>query len=480
MSPLHDLPHIMKPLTCSGIVARALGVLTSRNSVRSTKVKELRQYFCQSLPIPFPSRQVTFRSVPLHGNKAGLSTRQARHLMSPDSPEEGGEIFCSPLSVEEEQLVESVKRSRKRYLSPSTLRGDQAVDRLKIQELSASPFLKKPRPDETPDKADKDDKADQADSTDKAGDMALSAEEFRAVMAENKADVSSRFDGLDSSIRLMDNSVKANTAKLESHEALIKSNQREVASLRGELLSIKNAKPNNWPSLPAPANLLMPAPEVPEDLYWTARRSLRIWPIVGVTGEELWGETGKFLHVLLALPSIGESLIEKIARPNFPSGFGVKHEVLITFKSSDTRDTVIGASSKLSSKIDAAGRPTAGIRIEIPQAMRGLFNLLNRFGQQLRARHGEGTRRHVKFDDADRTLYLNVKLPGESNWSRVDEEFARRGLQLRRRITSQEMEDRFDMAGMGSGPSRSSSTSSGQPNVVPPTSWTGRRAGSTS
>ena len=68
--------------------------------------------------------------------------------------------------------------------------------------------------------------------------------------------------------------------------------------------------------------------------------------------------------------------------------------------------------------IDAAGQPTAGIRLELLPELMDTFRLLSRFGTRLRARHGEGTKRHVKFDDMEATLYMNIKLPGDESWSR--------------------------------------------------------------
>lgn len=189
-------------------------------------------------------------------------------------------------------------------------------------------------------------------------------------------------------------------------------------------------------------------------------------------------------HALLELPSITEDKVAKIVRPPTPSSHGVIDEVQILFTTTDVRDTVIGSSSKLAGKVDSTGRPTAGIRIEIPPHLKAAFNVLNHFGQQLRTRHGIGTCRHVKFDDMDRSLYLNIRLPGEDGWSRVDLEFARRGMKIRRRIDSQEMEERFDLEGASSnGWRRPASTSSMQvdaPAAQDARRWTGPRTGSVS
>lgn len=52
------------------------------------------------------------------------------------------------------------------------------------------------------------------------------------------------------------------------------------------------------------------------------------------------------------------------------------------------------------------------------------FRLLSRFGTRLRARHGAGTKRHIKFDNYSGSLFANIKLPGEHNWTRISPEMA--------------------------------------------------------
>ena len=47
-----------------------------------------------------------------------------------------------------------------------------------------------------------------------------------------------------------------------------------------------------------------------------------------------------------------------------------------------------------------------------------------RFGTRFRARHGAGAKRHIKFDDYEGSLYVNVKLPGDTNWTRISPSMA--------------------------------------------------------
>ena len=375
-------------------------------------------------------------------------------LMS-SSPEPGSSGPNSPSRM----LEDSVKRSRKRFLSPTILRGEQAVDRLQEQELSASPSLKRPN-------------------------MALTAEEFRSYM---KGNIERRLGNLESGqtnmegkLDKLDRSVQANSTRIDNHDSLINSNQRKIEEVRREIDSLKsNTPPPQRMQLEAVSSGATRLLQVPDHEYLKARRSLRMWPIQGATPEQVWKATGDFLHVTLGLPGIGEDRIETISRPEIPSGFGVKEEAIVIFKQVEVRDSVIGASAKLGDKVDKDGRPTAGIRIEIPQGLRGDFSTLQRFGYQLRMRHGRGTRRHIKFDDANRSLFLNVKLPGDISWSRVGLELARKGIQTRERVHSQELEARFDLGTLGADRSRTSSLSSSM-DQDPISQWTGRRSESTS
>ena len=107
---------------------------------------------------------------------------------------------------------------------------------------------------------------------------------------------------------------------------------------------------------------------------------------------------------------------------------GVKEEVLLTFYSAEVRDTVMMSAKNLAGEVDSSGLPLDGVRWEIPPELVDTFRLLSSFGTRLRARHGEGTKRHIKFDDYNASLYTIIKLPGDANWTRVSPSTARRDL----------------------------------------------------
>lgn len=358
-------------------------------------------------------------------------------------------------------LANSIDKSRKRLLSPRTLRGDQAVDRLASQEASASPLLKKSKLRPT---------------------MTLPPE-FYTYMDQN---ITKRFDNIEADLSevkeirrtLADvhETVTANSAKIGEQDRAIKMNRDSIAAIRDELRTVKNLPPSLPSSYAAVAASSGPSDE-DDRAFNLARRSVRLWPVSGSSREQLWRETHLFLHGKLGLTSITEDLILKICRPDTPSGAGsgIGLEVLVEFRDVSTRDNVLGASSKLAAYVDQSGKPTAGIRIEVPRRLRSSFSILYKYGQKLRLRHGVGTRRHVKFDDLDKTLFLNVRLPGDEAWSRVSIELARKGLRTREMLNNDELERRLDIAGPASQRPRAASLSAPMDSdPVVTQAWSGR------
>ena len=378
------------------------------------------------------------------------------------------------------EVLLSLERSRKRHLSPGVLRGDRVADYLKVQEASASPCLKRPRPGQEP--VDCSPPGDVPQEPGEPANMALTASDFYDYMdkrVNGRLDaIDSTMSGMQSSVQKIDRNVQLNNSKLDAHHSLIQANTRAISDMKIEMDRIKN-KATADRQAPAPPPLpgaLCPSPGPDRDTsaYFLSRRSLRLWPIVGRSRDELWKATGKFIKEDLEFAALTESMIESISRPDFPSGPSAKDEALIRFRDADVRDSIMGALGKLASKIDISGKPTAGIRIEITPALRPALKVLEKYGQQLRARHGPGTRRHFKFDDIDRTLYLNVKLPGDQSWSKVTLDIARRGVTARERFASEKMERRFDINGPRAppAPDRPASVSSGS-GAAP---WTGANA----
>ena len=221
--------------------------------------------------------------------------------------------------------------------------------------------------------------------------------------------------------------------RVDGNSALISENKEELArqkvavdrhntEISGLAARVSELERSGLPQ----ASAVQRRVELSEEYTW-ARRSIRVWPVPGNSEAAMWEGVGDFIHETLKISTddLGQDDIESVQRVLDAGATGVKEEVIVTFFDKKKRDIIPGSAQSLSRHIDREGRPTAGIRLEIPPELQDSFRLLTRFGTRLRARHGAGTRRHIKFDDFTGTLFSNVKLPGDESWNRVTPEMAR-------------------------------------------------------
>ena len=165
-----------------------------------------------------------------------------------------------------------------------------------------------------------------------------------------------------------------------------------------------------------------------ERAFLRARRCLRLWPVTGVDEVDMMTNVMTFMRENLSISRavVNEEDIDAVRRVG---GGGRRardrEEVLVVFSSIGTRDTVHSYARNLAGYVDLEGRPTAGLRMEIPDYLMGTFKDLDSYGGHLRALHGSGLKRHINFDDSSKGLYMDVRLPGEDEWLRVDDQVAR-------------------------------------------------------
>ena len=385
-----------------------------------------------------------------------------------------------------EVLIKSIDRARKRQLSPKTCRGDEAVDRLLAQELTASPLLKKSKHLRIP------------TLSLPTANMALTKEDLYKCI---DVKVTKRFDSLESGQNMLEETVKKlcsgvkeNTEKIEAQAEMVRNNQRDIASLKEALAKGPRAVPSPAANAtyagavanttPGTATSTLATTEDTNQFH-RARRSVRLWPVHGTTREELWKNAGEFMYHKLALLDIYESMIDVVCRPDAPSSHLAKFEVVLTFKDKEILDRVLVASPRLAGCVDDAGRPTAGIRLEIPRRLKSAFSVLYKYGNQLRRRHGTELKKHIRFDEANLSIFMKVKLPGDDTWSEVSLDLALRSMKQKRAMTDDELERRLDITGPQMLRPRPRAASSAEamsvdaPNSGRPT-WTGRGSGSVS
>ena len=168
--------------------------------------------------------------------------------------------------------------------------------------------------------------------------------------------------------------------------------------------------------------------------YWFARKCVRCWPIRGDTPGELAAAVGNFFGDKLGIApsSIREDDIQEIrrlvprTRPHRDSNRSqpIRDEVLVVLKEVQTRDMVFKHASNLTAWREGDKPNAIGIRLQIPTSLLGKFNTLNQHGFDLKRKYGHGLKRHIRFNDAELDLVMDVQLPNTTNWIEVDYEFA--------------------------------------------------------
>ena len=149
-----------------------------------------------------------------------------------------------------------------------------------------------------------------------------------------------------------------------------------------------------------------------EAQFQLGRRSIRIWPISEVNDLEESVRTF-FKRYLKIPPSVADGAeIELIKRQDQPRRSKIQREVLVRFKSIQARDTIHSYAANL-----ADFKGTAGLRLEIPDFLRGVFRRFESHGAALRNKYGQ-VKRSVRFDDANMSLLMDVKLE-DTQWHRL-------------------------------------------------------------
>ena len=155
--------------------------------------------------------------------------------------------------------------------------------------------------------------------------------------------------------------------------------------------------------------------------YWWSRRAVRIWPITASSNQDLWKATGDYFFKVLEIPesALSEDSVESIrkvfqARNRGKQPSRIQNEVRVLFKDVETRDMIYSYAPNLANK-----RDKAGMRLEVPSHLLGHFKTLERYGRLLKSRHPL-LRWHIKYDDPELSMFLNVKLSDEERWSKID------------------------------------------------------------
>ena len=173
------------------------------------------------------------------------------------------------------------------------------------------------------------------------------------------------------------------------------------------------------------------------DDYWRARRGIRMWPIPGKSEQELWSGAAAFVHDKLKVSKddLGDQDVVEVrrvatakrnARPSRRANPAplVREEVLVTFSSIKVRDLVMSHSFNLADYVDKDRKPLAGVRLEVPTSLEGVFRDLKAYARKLTIDNGQSVKHSIRFDDREKSFFMNVKLPDEDEWIYVDRSIA--------------------------------------------------------
>ena len=173
--------------------------------------------------------------------------------------------------------------------------------------------------------------------------------------------------------------------------------------------------------------------EKQEVKFWTARRSLRLWPLPGGSKESL----EVFLRQKLRLDKefvdeeLGQVAISRTKEPRNKN----KDEFIVTFESKQIRDAVKAAAPNL-----ANHRDSAGMRLQVPDHLQRDFKALMNLSYDLKKRH-PNLKRNVKFDEDDYGLFMDIKLNESGDWKRVKPAQAHRATKNRKTNTTLLLEE---------------------------------------
>ena len=89
------------------------------------------------------------------------------------------------------------------------------------------------------------------------------------------------------------------------------------------------------------------------------------------------------------------------------------------------RDEMASKGRLLAECRDPEGKPTAGLRMDVPDFLGRDYKLLTDYGFRMWRAHGEGTKRYVKYDEDCYGLVLELKLPAAQSYLRITPDMAR-------------------------------------------------------
>ena len=144
-----------------------------------------------------------------------------------------------------------------------------------------------------------------------------------------------------------------------------------------------------------------------------------------------------FLFDLMLIPpeDISQDNIVDIRRVRLTRNAKKMLECTVVFSSVEVRDFVAAHAKNLANIRVTGTEPTPSVRMDVPQHLHGIKRELDEYGFLLKSEtmnmSGKSDlKRSVKYDDAERTLHMDVLYPGETKWAKITYQQAREGNRL--------------------------------------------------
>ena len=156
----------------------------------------------------------------------------------------------------------------------------------------------------------------------------LTTECFFAALKENTAEIIGSFNA---SIGALSKRIDKNSSAIATNTAAISSQAAENAAQKADLSAIAEGVSRlERVKVAAPACLLPESRATLSRAYILARRSVRLWPVIGDSEEDIWAAVGDFLHERMGISQndVCQDDIETISRIPDSMPQGVADEVL--------------------------------------------------------------------------------------------------------------------------------------------------------
>ena len=107
-----------------------------------------------------------------------------------------------------------------------------------------------------------------------------------------------------------------------------------------------------------------------------------------------------------------------------PSKSKIKNEYIVTFAERESRDTIKSYARNL-----ARAKGEAGLRLDVPEHLKGTHKVLEEHAYSLINLHGKEVKRNIRFDERTENLMMDIKMPQSSRWHNLT---ARQAIEARK------------------------------------------------